>query len=509
MLAKFVDIPIELVEDVLKGLFVQDIINLGQTCRYFRLIVTGSRYAFRNSCNLDMVALAEDRSLDSFSPWEIYSSAIRSKIIAERIRNDYPPLRPRLHTVCQVTSGLHIYDIPRSAIFIAEHLFIFEKSGAWYLRDTSDSSGISVPLTDRYDKLSEPCVQILKDQSAMYFAYFSRVDPDIQVTPTTVRHPPNLYVFKVSIARETFGHRELLATIYPPEQIRRPEGDHPMLFMRDNIVACHTSSELVLCDWKKNTGIILSFSDESETVPYIMEDGVLFHPSREGVVVQLGTFRSDPEPRRSFLGFMELEIPVSMPPLNPVHETWESTWHEYSCPISYAFSLHDIPGYSTVPLPHRTVTCTGVRELGGEPVMDLSIFSHSEGHALCGTISLSTWKLIAPLHIPFAYSDRTLSKGHQRTVTETCITTAGPRLVHVRTHRAEAKEMQVLLGPDDGAFGSCWVSLDAEVLLEYLAEVRRNPEDFLTVHSIRLLSFDVRRGKLLVFIGKNLHIIQY
>lgn len=30
MLAKFVDIPIELVEDVLKGLFVQDIINLGQ-----------------------------------------------------------------------------------------------------------------------------------------------------------------------------------------------------------------------------------------------------------------------------------------------------------------------------------------------------------------------------------------------------------------------------------------------------------------------------------------------
>ncbi|KZT38460.1 hypothetical protein SISSUDRAFT_1119639 [Sistotremastrum suecicum HHB10207 ss-3] len=506
-MVKIIEIPIDLVEEVLKGIYVQDIINIGQTCRYLRFIVTGSKYAFRDACNLDMVALPEEKFIRSFSSWEMHSSAIRSKIIAERIRDVYTPLHPLIHTICKMTPGS---DEPLSVTHITEHLCIFRsKQDGWHLMDTSGPTGVSVALTGSRGIVSkQPCVQIPKDQGAMYFAFISTVDHITQDLSPLVIHLPNIYILKVSIAKETFGLSELLATIYLPEIVRRSDDD-PILIMRDNIVACYTKRELLLCDWKKSTATMLRFSDEANDVYNIQEDGVLFHPKREGIVVQLVNGDNQPQPAgyRTFCGFMDIDIPFSMSPLNPFRKTQQSTWDDRLCPISYVFDIHSIPEFSAIPSPQFFVTCTSVREFGGDRVMDVTIFSRSDEPEYSGTISLSTWKLIAPLEIPYAWP--TGGPPHK---TLACIATAGssgPHLVHI-TNNEKVDRMQMLLGPDDGAYGSCWITLDAQVLEKYVRkEEHGRGWSYLKPRLPNTFSFDVRRGRLLAFIGENLHTIQY
>ncbi|KZS94025.1 hypothetical protein SISNIDRAFT_55431 [Sistotremastrum niveocremeum HHB9708] len=120
-------LPLELHYEILRGMKVEDIVSMTQTCRVLRLLICSSKDLFVDAINSSIIALPMGYTMATISAQALYYQAVWSAALSRRLRPDPHigrEIRPIKSTTIKIPYEVHVPQRRSGAVFSHRSMLI-------------------------------------------------------------------------------------------------------------------------------------------------------------------------------------------------------------------------------------------------------------------------------------------------------------------------------------------------------------------------------------------------
>ncbi|KZT36793.1 hypothetical protein SISSUDRAFT_1063397 [Sistotremastrum suecicum HHB10207 ss-3] len=113
-------LPLELHYEILRGMKVEDIVSMAQTCRVLRLLICSSKDLFVDAINSSIIALPMGYTMATISAQALHYQAVWSAALSRRLRPDPHigrEIRPIKSTTIKIPYEVHVPQSRSGAVF--------------------------------------------------------------------------------------------------------------------------------------------------------------------------------------------------------------------------------------------------------------------------------------------------------------------------------------------------------------------------------------------------------
>ncbi|KZS87888.1 hypothetical protein SISNIDRAFT_534836 [Sistotremastrum niveocremeum HHB9708] len=293
-------------------LCVQDIVALSQTCKRLRDSISRTKSALINTLNFHIIILPSHDSLATLTSKDLFTRAVNATALSRRLSGSIrgpiaAPLNKR--EILSKKSRTSRPDQGRlQSIRYNDRHVIFVCDHALYFVDLSTGSSVERPynsfiLTSFHDCDSSDEVLIALSIGS----------------PTTLPHGrAKITLERCSLRPDTFGAFQNHITL------ALGHNSHGDVKFQGDLIAFIYKPNVILCNWKKYTAIVLPIPNYSQIFTVLTTDQFTalqldFHPHNTTVILHCTTWSIGGHRPRPWL--LSFEAPTEMPSLVPADDS--------------------------------------------------------------------------------------------------------------------------------------------------------------------------------------------